>query len=126
MMNQLADPPPVLPVLSDHPMLRPLAPVPDSGHIFDFPGRLGTVDMDENEGLRVDGIARHIQEAGVDHLVHCGALESHPHWIVRRTVIDVIRPITWPAKLRTRRWCSGISPAGAPCASASTPTPAAA
>ncbi|MFF2549955.1 acyl-[acyl-carrier-protein] thioesterase [Nocardia sp. NPDC058058] len=110
MMNQLTDPPPVLPALDDHPMLRPLPPVPSSGHIFDFPGRLGTVDMDENQGLRIDGIARHIQEAGVDHLVHCGALESHPHWIVRRTVIDVIRPITWPAKLRTRRWCSGISP----------------
>ncbi|MGV9410571.1 acyl-[acyl-carrier-protein] thioesterase [Nocardia sp. NPDC003693] len=102
--------PPLTPVAADHPLLRPLAPVPSTGHIFDFPGRLGTCDMDENQGLRIDGIARHIQEAGVDHLVHCGALESHPHWIVRRTVIDVVRPVTWPAQLRTRRWCSGISP----------------
>ncbi|MEV6773150.1 acyl-ACP thioesterase domain-containing protein [Nocardia sp. NPDC051030] len=109
MSNQVATPPRV--AASDRePLLRPLAPVPSSGHIFDVTRRLGTVDMDENQGLRIDGIARQIQDAGVDHLVHCGALESHPHWIVRRTVIDVIRPITWPAQLRLRRWCSGISP----------------
>ncbi|MET9487225.1 acyl-ACP thioesterase domain-containing protein [Nocardia sp. NPDC006630] len=110
MMNQLTDAAQAVSAAAEPPMVLPLAPVPSSGHIFDFPGRLGTVDMDEDQGLRIDGIARHIQDAGVDHLVHCGALESHPHWIVRRTVIDVIRPIAWPARLRTRRWCSGISP----------------
>ncbi|WP_067813499.1 acyl-[acyl-carrier-protein] thioesterase [Nocardia inohanensis] len=107
-MNQLVAPPLLSAGLE--PARQPLAPVPSTGHIFDVTRRLGTVDMDENQGLRIDGIARHIQDAGVDHLVHCDALESHPHWIVRRTVIDVIRPITWPAQLRLRRWCSGISP----------------
>ncbi|MFD7842554.1 acyl-[acyl-carrier-protein] thioesterase [Nocardia sp. NPDC059764] len=88
----------------------PLAPVPGSGHIFDVDRRLSTVDMDENRTMRIDGIARHLQDAGVDHLMHIGSLESHPHWIVRRTVIDVLRPIAWPTRLRVRRWCSGISP----------------
>ncbi|WP_443678200.1 acyl-[acyl-carrier-protein] thioesterase [Nocardia pulmonis] len=90
-------------------MTRPLAPVPSSGHIFDVERRLGTVDMDEHRYLRLDGIARHLQEAGVDHLVATGAMDTHPHWIVRRTVIDVIRPIEWPAQLRVRRWCSALS-----------------
>ncbi|MGW2663403.1 acyl-[acyl-carrier-protein] thioesterase [Nocardia tengchongensis] len=103
-MNQSADQNAV------HPLSAPLAPVPGSGHIFDVTRRLSTVDMDENRYLRIDGIARHLQDAGVDHLAHTGALESHPHWIVRRTVIDVLRPITWPTRLRVRRWCSGVSP----------------
>ncbi|WP_157574644.1 acyl-[acyl-carrier-protein] thioesterase [Nocardia jejuensis] len=109
MMSQLVSTPPMA-ANEMHPLLRPLPAVPTSGHIFDIDRRLGTVDMDENQGLRIDGIARHIQDAGVDHLVHCEALDTHPHWIVRRTVIDVIRPIAWPAQLRLRRWCSGISP----------------
>lgn len=109
MMNQLVDPSGSVTNKPD-PLTRALAPVPGSGHIFDVTRRLGTVDMDENQNLRIDGIARQIQDAGVDHLVHCEALESHPHWIARRTVIDVVRPIAWPAQLRLRRWCSGISP----------------
>ncbi|MGW4534651.1 acyl-[acyl-carrier-protein] thioesterase [Nocardia sp. NPDC004340] len=92
------------------PLSAPLAPVPGSGHIFDVDRRLSTVDMDENRKMRIDGIARHLQDAGVDHLMHIGSLESHPHWIVRRTVIDVLRPIAWPTRLRVRRWCSGVSP----------------
>ncbi|RDI59617.1 acyl-ACP thioesterase [Nocardia pseudobrasiliensis] len=104
-MSQLVSPP--RPVLN--PMTEPLAPVPESGHIFDIQRRLGTADMDEHQYLRIDGIARHLQEAGVDHLVHTDAMDTHPHWIVRRTVIDVIRPVEWPAQLRVRRWCSGLS-----------------
>lgn len=107
MMNQLVDRPSPI---SSHPLSLPLVAVPDSGHIFDVTRRLGTVDMDENQNLRIDGIARHLQDAGVDHLIHMDALDTHPHWIVRRTVIDVLQPITWPAQLRIRRWCSGISP----------------
>ncbi|WP_225729312.1 MULTISPECIES: acyl-[acyl-carrier-protein] thioesterase [unclassified Nocardia] len=97
-------------VIEEHPALRPLAPVPPTGHIFDIRRRMGTVDMDERMCLRIDGIARQLQEAGVDHLFHVDAMDDHPHWIVRRTVIDVIRPIEWPAELRLRRWCSGLSP----------------
>ncbi|WP_405497998.1 acyl-[acyl-carrier-protein] thioesterase [Nocardia sp. NBC_00511] len=106
-MSQLA--PPV--TTADIPLMASrLAAVPATGHIFDVTQRLGTVDMGEDQGLRIDGIARLLQDAGVDHLIHENALDSHPHWIVRRTVIDVLRPVEWPAQLRLRRWCSGVSP----------------
>ncbi|MFF0492207.1 acyl-[acyl-carrier-protein] thioesterase [Nocardia sp. NPDC004068] len=102
-MTQLASPPTL------DPATHPLTPLPESGHIFDVERRFGTVDMDEHQYLRIDGIARHLQEAGVDHLVHTGAMDTHPHWIVRRTVIDVVRPVEWPATLRIRRWCGAMS-----------------
>jgi len=38
-----------------------------------------------------------------------GFEETHPLWIVRRTMIDVIRPIEFGDMLRMRRWCSGTS-----------------
>lgn len=93
-----------------HPMRRSLAPVPGRGHIFDIERPLWSTDLDEHQCLRIDGIARQLQEAGVDHLRHTEAMDDHPHWIVRRTVIDVLRPIAWPGRLRLRRWCSGLSP----------------
>lgn len=90
--------------------LEPLAPIPGSGHIFETAWRLTTFDMDENHHLRLDAVARYLQEAGAMHLEHVGMMDEHPHWIVRRTVVDVIRPIQWPGQIRVRRWCSGISP----------------
>jgi acyl-ACP thioesterase len=109
MMSQLADPSPVVSSAGEHALYLPLAPMPPSGHMFDIARRLSSVDMDENQFLRVDGIARLLQDAGADHLICTGAMRDHPHWVVRRTVIDVIRPITWPAELRVRRWCSALS-----------------
>jgi acyl-ACP thioesterase len=38
-----------------------------------------------------------------------GYEETHPLWIVRRTMIDLIRPIEFQDMLRMRRWCSGTS-----------------
>ncbi|HXO56606.1 MAG TPA: acyl-[acyl-carrier-protein] thioesterase, partial [Mycobacterium sp.] len=38
-----------------------------------------------------------------------GFEETHPLWIVRRTMIDLIRPIEFSDMLRMRRWCSGTS-----------------
>ncbi|MBJ8347721.1 acyl-[acyl-carrier-protein] thioesterase [Antrihabitans sp. YC2-6] len=89
---------------------EPLAPVPETGHIFETSWRMGTADMDDNYHLRLDSTARYLQEAGVEHLDHTEMHDEHPHWIVRRTVVDVIRPIEWPEQVRLRRWCSGLSP----------------
>ena len=38
-----------------------------------------------------------------------GFEETHPLWIVRRTMIDLISPIEFKDMLRLRRWCSGTS-----------------
>ena len=38
-----------------------------------------------------------------------GFEETHPLWIVRRTMIDMIEPIEFQDMLRLRRWCSGTS-----------------
>jgi acyl-ACP thioesterase len=44
-----------------------------------------------------------------DHLQDSGFVETDPVWIVRRTVIDALRPINWPDRILLQRWCSATS-----------------
>ena len=86
-----------------------LAPVPDTGHIFDTSWPMATTEMDDQYQLGLVGIARYVQEAGYQHLQYTDMTDVHPHWIMRRAVVDVLRPVEWPDRVRVRRWCSGIS-----------------
>jgi acyl-ACP thioesterase len=87
-----------------------MMPVPD-GHpdVFgrEWPLRVG--DIGRTGRLRLDAACRHIQDIGQDQLREMGFEETHPLWIVRRTMVDLIRPIEFQDMLRCRRWCSGTS-----------------
>ncbi len=87
-----------------------LMPVPD-GHpdVFDREWPLRVADIDRTGRLRLDAATRHIQDIGQDQLREMGFEETHPLWIVRRTMVDVVRPIEFQDMLRMRRWCSGTS-----------------
>jgi acyl-ACP thioesterase len=87
-----------------------LMPVPDPHpDVFDRQWPLRVGDIDRVGRLRFDAACRHIQDIGSDHLRELGFEESHPLWIVRRTMVDLIRPIEFQDMLRLRRWCSGTS-----------------
>jgi acyl-ACP thioesterase len=87
-----------------------MMPVPD-GHpdVFDREWPLRVADIDREGRLRFDAAARHIQDIGQDQLREMGFEETHPLWIVRRTMVDLIRPVEFGDMLRMRRWCSGTS-----------------
>ncbi|OBK10691.1 acyl-[acyl-carrier-protein] thioesterase [Mycobacterium asiaticum] len=89
---------------------KKLMPVPD-GHpdVFDREWPLRVGDIDRTGRLRLDAACRHIQDIGQDQLREMGFEETHPLWIVRRTMVDFIRPIEFQDMLRCRRWCSGTS-----------------
>jgi acyl-ACP thioesterase len=84
----------------------PLVAVPESGYVFRTGWRLATADIDEHMRLRLDGVARYIQDVGAEHLADAKLAEVHPHWIVLRTVIE---PIKIPSDITFRRWCAGLS-----------------
>ena len=88
---------------------KPLAARPDTGYVYRTSWPVATGDIDGNLHLRLDGAARYIQEVGAENLVDAGEAEAHPHWIVQRTVIDVIEPIEWPNDVTFHRWCSALS-----------------
>jgi len=87
-----------------------LMPVPDPHpDVFDKQWPLRVGDIDRVGRLRFDAATRHIQDIGQDHLRELGFEDTHPLWIVRRTMIDLIKPIEFQDMLRLRRWCSGTS-----------------
>jgi acyl-ACP thioesterase len=89
---------------------KALMPVPDPHpDVFDREWPLRVADIDREGRLRLDSAARHIQDIGQDQLRELGFEETHPLWIVRRTMVDLIRPIEFQDMLRMRRWCSGTS-----------------
>ena len=92
-------------------LAKVLVPVPDPPppEVFDRQWPLRAADADRLGRLRLDAAVRHIMDVGQDHLREMGHLESHPLWIVRRTMVDLIRPIEIHDTLRLRRWCSGAS-----------------
>src|SRR5271163_3338378 len=87
----------MMPVLDGHP------------DVFDREWPLRVADIDREGRLRFDAAARHIVDIGQDQLREMGFEETHPLWIVRRTMIDLIRPVEFNDMLRMRRWCSGTS-----------------
>ncbi|MFE3447121.1 acyl-[acyl-carrier-protein] thioesterase [Nocardia sp. NPDC059180] len=87
----------------------PLTPCPDENRAFHehWPVRLGDTDGDER--LRLDAVARYLQDIGYDHLQVVDDGDLHPGWIVRRTVIDVLAPIEFGDRVHLRRWPSALS-----------------
>ena len=89
---------------------KTLMPVPD-GHpaVFERSWPLRVGDIDRSGRLRLDAAARLIQDIGQDHVHALGFDKTHPVGVVRRTMVDLIRPIEFQDMLRLRRWCSGTS-----------------
>jgi acyl-ACP thioesterase len=86
-----------------------LRPQPSDGYIYRTSWAVPTGDIGDQLQLRLDGVARYIQEVGAENLLDAGEAEAHPHWLVQRTVIDVIEPIEWPNEVSFSRWCSALS-----------------
>ncbi|GAB3235481.1 acyl-[acyl-carrier-protein] thioesterase [Mycolicibacterium hippocampi] len=91
-------------------LAKAMMPVPDPHpDVFDVHWPLRVADVDRTGRLKFDAATRHIQDIGSDQLREMGFEETHPLWIVRRTMIDLIEPIVFKDTLRLRRWCSGTS-----------------
>ena len=91
-------------------LAKVMMPVPDPHpDVFDVQWPLRVADVDPEGRLRFDAATRHIQDIGSDQLREGGFEETHPLWIVRRTMVDLIKPIEFQDMLRLRRWCSGTS-----------------
>jgi acyl-ACP thioesterase len=88
---------------------RRLSPQPSAGYVYRTSWPVPTGDIGDQLQLRLDGVARYIQEVGAQNLLDAGEAEEHPHWLVQRTVIDVIEPIEWPNEVSFSRWCSALS-----------------
>ncbi|MBF6079470.1 acyl-[acyl-carrier-protein] thioesterase [Nocardia beijingensis] len=88
---------------------QPLAPLPQEGMGFASAWPIRAGDVDPYDRLRFDAVARYLQDIAWENLHSTFFHRTDPNWIVRRTVIDVIRPIVWPDEVHLLRWCSAMS-----------------
>jgi len=81
----------------------------EGARFFQADYRVRTGDVDQEMRVRLDAVARYLQDVANDNIEATEFHATDPFWIVRRTVIDVVRPITWPATVTAQRWCGALS-----------------
>ncbi|MFZ2512310.1 MAG: acyl-ACP thioesterase domain-containing protein [Gordonia sp. (in: high G+C Gram-positive bacteria)] len=91
------------------PEYAPLTDRKPGAEFFAETYRVRTGDIDQEMRVRLDGLARYLQDIANDNIAPMEYAATDPFWIVRRTVIDVLEPITWPADFVAERWCGALS-----------------
>lgn len=83
-----------------------LVPLPPSGRVFETTRRVRVADADPSGRLRLDAVARFVQDVGNDDVADAG-LDPNIPWVVRRTEVEAHG---WPRlgeRLRIATWCGG-------------------
>lgn len=101
--------PPSKPTSSAPPEYSPLGDRKEGARFFEGDYRVRTGDVDQEMRVRLDALARYLQDVANDNIEATDFRDSDPFWIVRRTVIDVLEPITWPSDFHAERWCGALS-----------------
>ncbi|MHB8380265.1 MAG: acyl-ACP thioesterase domain-containing protein [Acidimicrobiales bacterium] len=90
-------------------------PLGDRGRHFQKDYRVRLSDADEDGRLRLDGVARYLQDVGTDDWIETG-VSSDVVWIVRRTSMRHVEGARWPRYLddvTLTTWCGGVGAAWA-------------
>ncbi|MGB3602109.1 MAG: acyl-ACP thioesterase domain-containing protein [Gordonia sp. (in: high G+C Gram-positive bacteria)] len=88
---------------------QPLPERKEGANFYTADYRVRTGDIDQEMRVRLDAVARYLQDIANDNIAALPFYETDPFWIIRRTVIDVLEPITWPSDFTAERWCSALS-----------------
>jgi acyl-ACP thioesterase len=83
-------------------------PVPDRGRTFRSRRRIRLSDMDETGRLRLDAVARYLQDVAIDDVEETGWGMPEHLWFIRRVVVDVLVPFVDDRAVDLVTWCSGM------------------
>lgn len=83
-----------------------LLPVPTVGRTFRAERVVRLGDVDPNGELRLDAIARYLQDVATDDALDAG-LDNALGWVVRRSLIDVRRRALMSEHMRLTTFCTG-------------------
>jgi acyl-ACP thioesterase len=86
---------------------------PAVGRIFRSRRRIRLSDMDALGRLRLDAVARYLQDVASDDVDETGWGAPEHLWVVRRTRIDVVAPFLAGGEVELATWCSGLAPSAA-------------
>jgi acyl-ACP thioesterase len=84
-----------------------LIPVPSAGRWFTRERTVRLADASPAGRLRLDATVRYLQDVADDDAFDAG-LGRAASWVVRRTTIDVRRPVIFRERVELTTWCSGV------------------
>jgi acyl-ACP thioesterase len=93
--------------------LDALVPAPAEGRIYTSSRRIRLSDTDADGRLRLDAVARYLQDVASDDVDETGWGAPEHLWVVRRTRIDVLAPFLRDRSVELATWCSGLAPSAA-------------
>jgi acyl-ACP thioesterase len=82
---------------------------PATGRCFRSTRRVRLADADPDRRLRLDALARLLQDLGNDDMADAGLDPSSP-WVARRTVVEARRWPTLGDRLVLATWCGALGP----------------
>jgi acyl-ACP thioesterase len=88
-------------------MVDEFVPVPTQGRVFSGGRTVRLGDVNPTGRVRLDALARYLQDVAYDDTRDAG-MDPDLGWVVRRTVIDVIRWPTFGEWLELQTFCSGV------------------
>jgi acyl-ACP thioesterase len=93
--------------------LEALVPLPETGRTFSARRRIRLSDMAADGRLRLDAIARYLQDIAIDDVQETGwGLPDHL-WFIRSIRVDVLQPFLEDGAVDLVTWCSGLAPIAA-------------
>jgi acyl-ACP thioesterase len=75
--------------------------------------RVRLSDTDAGGRLRLDAVARYLQDVASDDVLDAGWAPDEHVWVVRRTAIQVVAPFDGDAAVELATWCSGTGASAA-------------
>lgn len=90
-------------------MLDPSLPLPTTGRTFSARRRVRLADMDESGRLRLDAVARFLQDVAIDDVQETGWGTPEHLWFVRRIRVEVRSPFLDDREVGLVTWCSGLA-----------------
>jgi len=89
--------------------VEPLVPPPASGRVFQSRTRIRLSDMDATGRLRLDAVARYLQDAATDDVEETGWGAPEHLWVLRSIRIEVVVPFLEGGWVEIKTWGSGFS-----------------
>jgi acyl-ACP thioesterase len=79
------------------------------GRVFTTRRRISLSDTDANGRLRLDAIARYLQDVASEDWLDAGFDHDSHVWVVRRTELEVLEPFQPEDVIELQTWCSGVA-----------------
>ena len=90
-------------------MLDPAIPLPTEGRTFSARRRVRLADLDRFGRVRLDAVARFLQDVAIDDVQETGWGVPDHLWFVRRIRIEVHEPLLADREVELVTWCSGLA-----------------